>query len=371
MSYINRFTFKHTIGFRLLERGFEYLTKIQKVTIDGNLVHAYIQGNELYDITCLIDFINRRLIFPKCSCPYAAEHRHCKHMAALQLYLDLYINGGSVYELENFYIAEAIVNVLNNYDRLNIYPSVSNLFNSIVNKSIHSFDESKHITLYSPALLKIEEKRFDEALRFLLRNKIVKQSRNQIILIKNEIHTSYYYFFAKYSFMMGKEKNENYYLDFYGNYDESFGTYYYSLKTKEKHDGIDIITLSRLLKEDSIINLYLDLENKTILDEFDIEDDSHFDRKNNIIPKIKLSNDFMAFIINTIEDSVRKNELLDEFEDNKLISSNFINAIPDNPKYKNAIDNYYIGKLLEICLLGNIWIDLPRPYNSNDYDFEY
>lgn len=367
MSYINRFTFKRSIGFRLLERGFNYLTKISSISIDGNLVHATIEGTKPYSVDCLIDFENRKLLFPSCTCPYIEEHRYCKHEAALLLYLDIYINGGSVYELENFYIAEAIVNVLNDYDRLNIFPSRNNLLNSLINKPTHSFLKNDHIYLISDALSKIEEKRFDEAMRFLLRNKIIKQSKDRIILLKNSIHTSYYYFFAKYSLLIGEENDE--YED---DYDELYEReYYYSKQIEEKHNGININYLSHLLKESNQCYLYLDLENKTILHEFDLEEYSNFDKENNIIPKVKLSNDFMAFMINTIEDETIRNNLMDGLEETKINSSNFLEKIPDNPKNQIAIDNYYTGKLLEICLLGNIWIDFPIPYNLKDDDFRY
>ena len=112
MSYKNRFGFKQSVAFKYIIRGFEYLDRIRDFQMDGNIVHAKIYGTQPYDVCFAIDFKNRKIMYANCTCPYLNEHKMCKHIAALMLYVDLHINGGSVKELCVYRLANVIVSKL-------------------------------------------------------------------------------------------------------------------------------------------------------------------------------------------------------------------------------------------------------------------
>lgn len=72
----------------ILSRGFEYYTekRVKDVFFKGNITTAKVLGNDAYDVSVEID--NGLFIDGDCTCPYASNGSHCKHMAALLYYLE-------------------------------------------------------------------------------------------------------------------------------------------------------------------------------------------------------------------------------------------------------------------------------------------
>lgn len=377
MSYVNRFTFKHSIGFRLLERGYPYLQKIKKIEIDGNLVHAVIHGTYDYDVTALINFNERILSFPKCSCPYKQEHRHCKHLGAIVLYLDLYLNGGSVYELENYIISEVAFSILINLYKYSIKLTGETILKAMVGKNLFSFGyDFGHIMYLSDTFSKLSEKRVIEAIRMLERMKCIKIHRDETITLLRDTlpERGYYSFFAKYSFLEGHEDNEEDDEE-RGFFDDEYDRdYFYGKQQEEVSGGINVTVEFPLVEKFCNIKGFLDIENKIILDEFEYEDLGKVAPYDYIeLPKYELSNKIIEYIIGELPEGSTKNEVIQLYEDNELNYDNFIEYLTPNlkSKFRNIVENYYIGKLSEFCLENNIHFYFPRPYGSNEYDYMY
>jgi len=345
MSYKNCFTFNYQMGFRLIERGFQYLYRIKSITIEGNLITATIKGTYDYNVSALIDFENRTLVETSCTCPYREEHRYCKHIAALMLYADLYINGGTPYELENYYIAEGILFVLKEYERLSISPTLSNLTKTLINKSIHSTGfRPPHICTYSDNLSSVSEKRFNEALHMLEKNKIIKINKGYITILQQNFKKDYFYFFAKYSLLISYDNDDDEYED----------GYYYPLEIEESNYGVDMLFYGPILSKESKTDIYLDVEDKAIYDEFDIMDIPNYHIENPPIPKIDLSNHVIEKIIYSYPNEQTKGDLIEKYENNKLTFDDIVALKDNNKKYSNIKNNYFIGKLVDICLSCNI-----------------
>lgn len=378
MSYVNRFTFKHSIGFRLLERGFPYLKRIKKIEIDGNLVHATIEGTELYDVTALINYQERILSFPTCSCPYQKDHRHCKHLGAIVLYLDLYLNGGSVYELENYIISEVALLILNNLDKYSIPLNGETILKAMVDKNIFTFGyDFGHIMFNSDIFNKLPEKRVIEALRMLERMHCIKIFKDENIkILKSQVpEKGYYSFFAKYSFLEATkeiweyEEDDDCYLE-----RGDLGTYFYGKKQDEVDGGVDVVNEYGLVADYRYLKTYLDIENKVILDEIEYEDIENKDFYSYVeLPKFQLSNNIVEYLVGLLPDNENKTKVIELYEDNKLDYDTLLGYLTPNLKSKinNIVKNYYIGKLVEFCLENRVHFYFRKSYSSTEYDFTY
>ncbi len=67
----------------ILDRGIEYFEdeRVRDYNYCDNEIIARVDGTELYDVHILLD--DEEVLDMHCSCPYAEEGHHCKHMAAV------------------------------------------------------------------------------------------------------------------------------------------------------------------------------------------------------------------------------------------------------------------------------------------------
>ena len=75
----------------ILERGYAYYREgsVTDISIKEKQIDAIVKGSEDYSVT--IDLKNGQVEDMECTCPYAEDGKHCKHMAAV---LYAYENGG-------------------------------------------------------------------------------------------------------------------------------------------------------------------------------------------------------------------------------------------------------------------------------------
>ncbi len=107
----------------ILNRGYDYyiLGKITKVKINNGFVTATVHGNYNYDVELEID--DDIFIDGNCSCPYNADGKYCKHIAAVLYYLnnEREFNSNKNYDLED------IINKIDNTKMKNfLYTSLLN-----------------------------------------------------------------------------------------------------------------------------------------------------------------------------------------------------------------------------------------------------
>lgn len=73
---------------RVLARGCEYYEDgfVKDFLREADFIQATVQGSSDYDV--LIDLLEGEIVDMHCDCPYAAEEKHCKHMAAVLFYAE-------------------------------------------------------------------------------------------------------------------------------------------------------------------------------------------------------------------------------------------------------------------------------------------
>lgn len=74
---------KSMFDYRILDRGYDYYANdfIEDMEVYPNKIVAKVIGNEVYDVE--IELKNDSIESMYCSCPYAEDGKHCKHMAAV------------------------------------------------------------------------------------------------------------------------------------------------------------------------------------------------------------------------------------------------------------------------------------------------
>ena len=74
---------QHLFPTAILQRGREYYKKnqVRSLIQDGEIYYAAVQGTEEYDVT--IRLTGGKIEEMHCTCPYAEDGNHCKHMAAV------------------------------------------------------------------------------------------------------------------------------------------------------------------------------------------------------------------------------------------------------------------------------------------------
>jgi len=67
----------------ILKRGYDYYCDdaVKLVNVTDDFVDAEVEGSDDYEVT--ITFSNNKIRSMECSCPYALDGKHCKHMAAV------------------------------------------------------------------------------------------------------------------------------------------------------------------------------------------------------------------------------------------------------------------------------------------------
>jgi len=338
MSYINRFSFDATIAFKFLYRGVDYLNRIYDYSIDGNIVHAKIIGTNEYDTSFAINFETHKIMYYKCSCPYSENSRKCKHIAALMLYTDILLNGGNLDELLSYYVAEAIIEILRENDLL---VNEEKLRGYIINRNTHSIyhKESYEMPYYDS----ISEKIYEKAKKILIDKQIIEINHDGLIFKSKRkiLKNPYFKFFSKYSLLIKyDEDDEDYYL--YGN------------EEKVVKKGFDVTRCSYLFSSNNDKYHFLfDIDKNNIIYPFENEDFGYSSSRNIIpIEPKSLSSNFYEFFISTIDDLKIKNELLNNFQNNKFDFDSLNNNLKQ--KYRILERNYYIGVGIKFFIDNNI-----------------
>lgn len=72
----------------ILARGSHYFDddRVHELNISDDRIEASVIGDELYRVNIAID--SDSITELSCTCPYAANGQHCKHMAALLYYVE-------------------------------------------------------------------------------------------------------------------------------------------------------------------------------------------------------------------------------------------------------------------------------------------
>lgn len=68
---------------RILDRGYDYYYDgaVEDLKYSDKFISAHVQGTEDYEVEITLD--DGEIVDMNCSCPYAADGHHCKHMAAV------------------------------------------------------------------------------------------------------------------------------------------------------------------------------------------------------------------------------------------------------------------------------------------------
>ena len=68
---------------RILDRGYDYYYDgaVEDLKYSDKCIRAHVQGTEDYEVEITLD--DGEIVDMDCSCPYAADGHHCKHMAAV------------------------------------------------------------------------------------------------------------------------------------------------------------------------------------------------------------------------------------------------------------------------------------------------
>lgn len=355
MSYKNRFGFKQSVAFKHIIRGFEYLDKIRDFQIDGNIVYAKIYGTHPYDVCFAIDFKNRKVMYANCTCPYMNEHKMCKHISALMLYVDLYINGGSVKELCVYHLANVIVAKLKELNEKLPIIKEDVLKKQIVGKNINLLSsDCKYATAYFELLDKVNESTYKEALELLFKKRVVNIDIEKTVWIDKRLSKNYsdlyHDFYAKNSLLKGY--GDYIYDPFEGEeyYDED-QEYYYAIEVKEKNKGINLVTHSSIFRKDKYKEtIFYDFQTDEIFFGEDIENHisiASFDT-------FDISNNFIEFFISSEYLPEKRKVLLEDYQNGTFSFENLDNT--QKARYRKLENNYFIGKGIEFCL-------------DNHYDF--
>lgn len=355
MPYKNRFSFKKSISFKYIMRGFEYLDRIHDFSIDGNIVHAKICGTKEYDVSFAIDFEKRNISFATCSCPYINEHHTCKHIVALMLYVDLYINGASLDDLCAHHLASFIAENLKIMNKKMKIVRLEDLEKITIGKNIFytniRFNYASHSFL---PLENVSQSMFIYAIDILKKYDVIQTDNKGVVwsnvrLLKN-YKNQYLPFYSKYSLLMGYG---DYVYDYFHEnkyYDEN-EEYYYSKEIKEKEKGIDLIGYYSFFRNDDLKNFTFLYDEK--INDFIFDDEISFG-SGRIIPveRYDLSNSFIEFFISSVNDEDDKEYYLNEYEKGNF--SKQILSTKDRAKFSKLQKNYYIGKGVEFCLKNKI-----------------
>lgn len=339
MTYTNRFTFTNMPRFNLIERGLGYLNNIRKIDIDGNLVHAVIEGTNLYNVEGWIDFTNQKFRYYECSCPYTGDgHKSCKHIAALMLYLDLYINGGSIEDMFDSYVMDAIIAYTKLLEELRIITTSDTIINSLLNKKGSELRLNREYAIpYEVINKKLDDKTLVRCFRRLVSFRVLKEDkRDHSYFINKEYNNPYKVFFSKYHFLYADE-------------DDYYRESYWGRNEKTVYKGFDVLTYYSCFMKKGIPAdkelLYIDNDYEIIC-----QDDESYNEENVIfkIDRHEMSVDALAYFIHSIKDKDRKDLLLSLLEEGKI---NYLN-IEDHLDSYNAERNnsrifqreYFIGR---------------------------
>ena len=73
----------------IYERGRDYYRKKRVINVSnsGNIFHAQVRGSDVYDVSIAFDANGADVVWMECDCPYAQDGSHCKHEAALYIYI--------------------------------------------------------------------------------------------------------------------------------------------------------------------------------------------------------------------------------------------------------------------------------------------
>lgn len=349
MGYYNRFTFTNMPSIKYVLRGMEYLSKIKSINIDGCFVSVDIQGTSIYHVDGWIDYSNMKFREQRCNCPYINDgHRNCKHIAAVMLYLDLYINGGNTFEMFNSFLCEAIIVYINKLDELRVPVTYENLYNALIDLDARklSYNPSYYFP-YSLLDRKIDNATLTNALDRMIRLNILGiDKRDRTLFSKNKYRNPYLKFFTKYGLLKGEDEYDN----------EYYGEYYYGDYVPLINNGISLVVYYSLFEKDDGPNsdFYLTDDYEVEIVEPPIDYDKYIYR----FTRFKLSLDALSYFINSIANVELMKYLLSLLEDNKLDQNILKETIYS---YKNVLKRflefkkeYIIGKATEEALNYNL-----------------
>ena len=353
MGYYNRFTFKNIFSFKYVFRGIDYLDQISDFEINGNIVHAKIYGTKPYDVSFAINFFDKTIMFPKCNCPYTESHRNCKHILALMLYTDIYINGGSIEDLAIHFIANHIVQTLKVLNKTKEKVFLEDVKKMVINQDLNILDYDVGYKMpYLQLLKKVNLDQFREATEILIKQKVITIDKDDRVWTEvrsaKNYKSPYYSFFAKYSLLEG---HGDYVYDYWEHdeyYDEN-QPYYYSKDVRELTKGINLNEYASLFVSDNL-GILFDLKHQRLIfpdsdDYFDIYDCMDF-------PCLTIGNELVEFYISLINDEVLKSKIVSDYEGSHFKEEELPNN--ERTKYNKLKKNYIVGLATKYCLDNRI-----------------
>lgn len=354
MGYVNRFTFSNTYSFKYVYRGIDYLNNIRDFEIDGNVVSAKIYGTKPYSVTFGINFIDKTIMYPKCTCPYIESHRNCKHIVALMFYTDIYLNGGSIEDMIIHFIAFHLSKSLIKLNKTKDAVFLEDVEKIVVGQNLNILDYDIGYKMpYLELLKNVSKQQFEDALGILKSKEIVQiDRRNRIwtnINLAKRYKNPYYLFFAKYELLEGRG---DYVYDYWNDteYYDKDEIYYYGKEVNEYKKGIDLNYFGSFFVGNKLGEILFDMKCKRIVfpsedDDFNIFDCIEF-------PNLSISNTLIEFYISTIKDDKLRESIASDYEtsDFKVEQLDSI----ERSKFNKIKNNFVIGLATKYCLENKI-----------------
>jgi len=333
-----------------------------------------LHGTEDYEVGLEIDYRGKKIKNMYCTCPYFQDHRQCKHIIALALYLTLYINNINIKQLMRNKDAAVIYKIIDAFTTLDVDINVDKI-QDILNKIKKDGSTNyKLVSLLSLRDTNVEIKNIKESLNYLLSN-------NSITIKDDVIRTTN----SNKYFENIEEVLCPLYNDYEDNYDEEYDwededdTQGVSLSKENifdeiNKDGVDIEFLGSLIQDKSYgsnefddsryCNDWYFSDGKLKMNYFDTED-SEDEEDYMSLPVYKVSAEAWGYFVRNNVSNDDKDYLLellihsrykDFFEYFKCASKSL------RDKFHDFEENYYVGKAIEFCKEKKIQYNFKRRF---------